>query len=80
MLTAIAGGIIRDVVAREVPMVMGPDDLYAIPAMLGAIDLRRDRLLRPAVDRRRGRIALATVLRLAAHGIPLAAADRARAN
>lgn len=37
MLSAIAGSIIRDVLAREVPMVMGPDDLYAIPAMLGAI-------------------------------------------
>jgi uncharacterized membrane protein YeiH len=36
MLTAIAGGMLRDVIAREVPLVMGPDDLYAIPAMLGA--------------------------------------------
>ena len=37
MLSAIAGGIIRDVLARDVPMVMGPDDLYAIPAMLGSV-------------------------------------------
>lgn len=37
MLSAIAGGIIRDVLARDVPMIMGPDDLYAIPAMLGAV-------------------------------------------
>ncbi len=37
MLSAIAGSIIRDVLAREIPMVMGPDDLYAMPAMLGAI-------------------------------------------
>lgn len=37
MLSAIAGSIIRDLLARDVPMVMGPDDLYAIPAMLGAI-------------------------------------------
>jgi uncharacterized membrane protein YeiH len=37
MLSAIAGSIIRDVLARDIPMVMGPDDLYAIPAMLGAI-------------------------------------------
>jgi uncharacterized membrane protein YeiH len=37
MLSAIAGGIIRDVLAREIPMVFGPDDLYAIPAMLGSI-------------------------------------------
>jgi uncharacterized membrane protein YeiH len=36
MLTAIAGGMLRDVIAREVPYVMGPDDLYAIPALLGA--------------------------------------------
>jgi uncharacterized membrane protein YeiH len=37
MLSAIAGSIVRDVLARDVPMVMGPDDLYAIPAMLGSI-------------------------------------------
>ena len=37
MLSAIAGGIIRDVLARDVPMVMGSGDLYAIPAMLGSI-------------------------------------------
>lgn len=37
MLTAITGGILRDVLAREIPMVMGPDDLYATPAILGAI-------------------------------------------
>ena len=37
MLSAVAGSIIRDVLARDIPMVMGPDDLYAIPAMLGAI-------------------------------------------
>jgi uncharacterized membrane protein YeiH len=37
MLTAITGGILRDVLSREVPLVLGPDDLYAIPAMLGAI-------------------------------------------
>jgi uncharacterized membrane protein YeiH len=28
--------MLRDVIAREVPYVMGPDDLYAIPALLGA--------------------------------------------
>ena len=28
---------LRDILANEVPFVMGPDDLYAIPAMLGAI-------------------------------------------
>lgn len=37
MLTAIAGGMLRDVIAREVPYVMGPDDLYALPAMLAAL-------------------------------------------
>ena len=37
MLTAIAGGMLRDVVAREVPLVMGSDDLYAVPPMLGAV-------------------------------------------
>ncbi|MEZ0359866.1 hypothetical protein CRM90_22105 [Mycobacterium sp. ENV421] len=37
MVSAIAGTIMRDIVAREVPMVMGPDDMYAAPAMLGAV-------------------------------------------
>lgn len=37
MLSAIAGSIIRDVLARDIPMVMGPDDLYAVPAMLGSV-------------------------------------------
>ena len=32
-----AGSAMRDVVAREVPMVLGPDDMYAAPAMLGAV-------------------------------------------
>ena len=37
MVSAIAGTIMRDIVAREVPMVMGPDDMYAAPAILGAV-------------------------------------------
>lgn len=37
MLSAVAGSIVRDVLARDIPMVMGPDDLYAIPAMMGAL-------------------------------------------
>jgi len=38
MLTAITGGILRDVTANEVPIIMGPeDDLYATPALIGAI-------------------------------------------
>lgn len=37
MVSAIAGTIMRDIVARDVPMVMGPDDMYAAPAMLGAV-------------------------------------------
>jgi uncharacterized membrane protein YeiH len=37
MLTAIAGGMLRDVLAREVPSVMGRDDLYAIPSIVGAL-------------------------------------------
>jgi uncharacterized membrane protein YeiH len=66
MLTAIAGGMLRDVVAREVPLVMGPDDLYAIPAMLGAatyvaIDYFGPQWIGVAVGS-----AVATVLRLAA--------------
>jgi uncharacterized membrane protein YeiH len=66
MLTAIAGGMLRDVLAREVPYVMGPDDLYAIPAMLGAatyvaIDYFGPQWVAVAVG-----TALATLLRLAA--------------
>jgi uncharacterized membrane protein YeiH len=66
MLTAIAGGMLRDVLAREVPYVMGPDDLYAIPAMLGAatyvaIDYFGPQWVGLAVG-----TALATLLRLAA--------------
>jgi uncharacterized membrane protein YeiH len=66
MLTAIAGGTLRDVLAREVPYVMGPDDLYAIPAMLGAatyvaIDYFGPQWVGVAVG-----TAIATLLRLAA--------------
>jgi uncharacterized membrane protein YeiH len=66
MLSAIAGGMLRDVVAREVPLVMGPDDLYAIPAMLGAatyvaIDYFGPQWVGVAVGS-----ALATIVRLAA--------------
>ena len=63
---AIAGGMLRDVVAREVPLVMGPDDLYAIPAILGAatyvaIDYFGPQWVGVAVGS-----TLATLLRLAA--------------
>ena len=66
MLTAIAGGMLRDVIAGEVPYVMGPDDLYAIPALLGAvtyvvIDYFGPQWVGVAVGS-----ALATLLRLAA--------------
>jgi uncharacterized membrane protein YeiH len=66
LLTAIAGGMLRDVLARDVPYVMGPDDLYAIPAMLGAatyvaIDYVGPQWVGVAVG-----TALATLLRLAA--------------
>jgi len=66
MLTAIAGGITRDVLAREIPLVMGPDDLYAIPAVLGAatyvaIDYFGPQWIGVAVV-----CAVATLLRLAA--------------
>jgi uncharacterized membrane protein YeiH len=66
MLAAIAGGITRDVLAGEIPLVMGPDDLYAIPAMLGAatyvtIDYFGPQWIGVAVGS-----ALATLLRLAA--------------
>ena len=37
MISAVAGSIMRDVVARDKPMVMGPDDMYAAPAILGSL-------------------------------------------
>ena len=37
MISAVAGSVMRDVVAHEKPMVLGPDDMYAAPAMLGAV-------------------------------------------
>lgn len=36
MLTAIGGGVLRDVVANELPLMLQPADLYAVPALLGA--------------------------------------------
>ncbi|TQM28936.1 trimeric intracellular cation channel family protein [Nocardia bhagyanarayanae] len=37
MVTAIGGGVIRDVLGGEVPRVLRPDqDLYAVPALFGA--------------------------------------------
>ncbi|MCP2291788.1 trimeric intracellular cation channel family protein [Nocardia amikacinitolerans] len=37
MVTAIGGGVIRDVLGGEVPRVLRPDqELYAVPALLGA--------------------------------------------
>lgn len=34
--TAVGGGLLRDVVANEVPQVFNPNGVYAIPALLGA--------------------------------------------
>lgn len=34
--TAVGGGLLRDVVAREVPSLFRYDDIYALPAMVGA--------------------------------------------
>ena len=36
LLTAIGGGILRDVLANDVPLLLQPADLYAVPAALGA--------------------------------------------
>jgi uncharacterized membrane protein YeiH len=36
--TAVGGGVLRDVVARETPMLVRPDsELYAVPALAGAV-------------------------------------------
>ncbi|TDK25552.1 trimeric intracellular cation channel family protein [Arthrobacter crusticola] len=34
--TGVGGGLLRDVVANEVPQLFDPHDIYALPAMLGA--------------------------------------------
>jgi uncharacterized membrane protein YeiH len=34
--TGVGGGLLRDVVANEVPQLFDPRDIYALPAMLGA--------------------------------------------
>lgn len=36
LTTAVGGGVMRDVVANEVPQVFNPRGVYAIPAMLGS--------------------------------------------
>lgn len=36
LLTAVGGGILRDVLANDVPLLLQPADLYAVPAALGA--------------------------------------------
>lgn len=35
--TAVGGGLLRDVVANEVPQLFDPRDIYALPAMLGGV-------------------------------------------
>jgi uncharacterized membrane protein YeiH len=66
MTTAIGGGIVRDVLVREIPLLMGQDDMYAVPAMLGATTYAViDYLGAQWVGLLVGTV-LATVLRLAA--------------
>ncbi|GAB35514.1 trimeric intracellular cation channel family protein [Gordonia otitidis] len=36
MLAAIGGGVLRDVLANEVPLLLQPADLYAVPALVAA--------------------------------------------
>jgi uncharacterized membrane protein YeiH len=36
MLTAIGGGVLRDALANEIPLLLQPADLYAVPALVGA--------------------------------------------
>lgn len=36
LLTAVGGGVVRDVLANEIPLLLQPADLYAVPAVLGA--------------------------------------------
>ena len=37
VVSAVAGSIMRDVLAGDVPAVLGPDDMYAAPALLGSV-------------------------------------------
>lgn len=40
VITGVGGGLLRDVVAREVPVLVRPDaELYAVPALTGALAL-----------------------------------------
>ncbi|MFT4395953.1 trimeric intracellular cation channel family protein [Gordonia lacunae] len=36
LLTAVGGGMLRDVISNEIPLLLQPSDLYAVPAVLGA--------------------------------------------
>ena len=36
MLAAIGGGVLRDVLANEIPLLLQPADLYAVPAIVAA--------------------------------------------
>jgi uncharacterized membrane protein YeiH len=36
VMTAVGGGLLRDVTANEVPELFNPKDIYALPAFLGA--------------------------------------------
>lgn len=53
MITAIGGGVLRDVVARERPVLVDPrSELYAVPAIAGALVVSVGRsleLYRPAL-------------------------------
>ncbi len=36
LLTAVGGGVLRDVISNEIPLLLQPADLYAVPALVGA--------------------------------------------
>ncbi|MBN0974307.1 MULTISPECIES: trimeric intracellular cation channel family protein [unclassified Gordonia (in: high G+C Gram-positive bacteria)] len=36
LLTAVGGGVLRDMISNEIPLLLTPADLYAVPAVLGA--------------------------------------------
>ncbi|GAC67200.1 trimeric intracellular cation channel family protein [Gordonia soli] len=36
LLTAVGGGLLRDVLVREIPLLLQPSDLYAVPALIGS--------------------------------------------
>jgi uncharacterized membrane protein YeiH len=78
MLTGIGGGMVRDVLLAEIPLVLRAD-LYAVATLAGAAVLVMGSLLHPPLNRgddRRGSAVLRTSLIAIQHGWHLPVARR----